>query len=385
MYMKKKIIILSTFIVIALFISFFCMHYTNNSYSLPLEDNIIRTNNIDEVIKYSSNNKEDNFVSVNTETGDTSSGDFEDLEGGSTFEEVISDADTKEEKKEKVVEYLADSEFYAINGEAKNKIDVVAIYSNKRIRVNTTRKNIDTYGATGGVFFDDYYILTYDTPETTKNAYEKLKIKYGEENVILDIPVKVSSAKGWGTSLMSFDTKMLEIGSSSNKVTVAVLDTGINANHEIFKNHTILPGKNFVNPGLSPRDNNGHGTAVSGIIAESTGSNVTILPIKVLYAKGGGSILDVLLCLDYANSQNAKIANMSLGINLYRSDYSRIYSNNAIYDTVKSIDEQIADFHMIMICASGNENSNADLVYSYPAVSEHTISVGSIDKNKKVS
>ena len=48
-------------------------------------------------------------------------------------------------------------------------------------------------------------------------------------------------------------------------VVVAVLDTGLDLNHPEFAGR-ITRGTNFITPGGSPQDDNGHGTHVSGII-----------------------------------------------------------------------------------------------------------------------
>ena len=89
-----------------------------------------------------------------------------------------------------------------------------------------------------------------------------------------------------------------------------------------------------------------------------------------------------MLGVDYANQQNAKISNLSLAVNLYSSSYEKLYNADVIYDTVNSMDNQFKDLSTIMVCASGNENLNADVVYSFPAVSAHTISVGSINQSE---
>ncbi|MGC4047186.1 MAG: S8 family serine peptidase [Armatimonas sp.] len=75
-------------------------------------------------------------------------------------------------------------------------------------------------------------------------------------------------------------------------VTVAVLDTGVAAQHPDLSGK-LLPGYNALNPGATPDDasdgtlNNvvGHGTMVSGVIAQIA-PEARILPVRVLNGDG---------------------------------------------------------------------------------------------------
>ena len=374
-------------LIFVLTVAIFAIDHIKDSYSLPSDNtSIIKTNNIDDFAKYSSPSEDTSFYTVDTSNGKVSNGSFEDLAKGEDFETVVQGADTLKEQKEEVIDYLVDSKLYAVKDETKsNKIDVIAIYSNKRVRVKTNKKIKNDYGAKNGIFYKDSYIFSYVTDEDTKYAYENFREEFGKDNVMLDLPVKASAARGWGTSFMKFEDQISSIGTSTNKVIVAVLDTGINKNHNVFNGHTILNGKNIVTGGTM-YDDNGHGTAVSGIIAESTSAeNVSILPIKVLDNVGTGSLLDILVGLDYANEQHAKVANMSFAVNLYKMNYARAFDGTSIYDTINNMEEQMKDFSLLMVSASGNESVNADIVYSYPSCSSNTISVGSINQNENIS
>ena len=87
---------------------------------------------------------------------------------------------------------------------------------------------------------------------------------------------------------------------NNSSITVAVLDTGINSSHEAFSitgtadklsfNHAY----DYVNDDSDVSDDNGHGTAVAGVVAESTSNNIKILPVKVMDANGDGYFSDML-------------------------------------------------------------------------------------------
>ena len=134
--------------------------------------------------------------------------------------------------------------------------------------------------------------------------------------------------------------KLLTKGSP--QVVVAVLDTGINLNHQELAGK-LVHAADFVNmEGLDttgfigdttdnddvPEDEVGHGTHVSGIIAarginmnEGVAPNCKIMPVRVLATMkdgnryvGAGIIDNINSGIKYAVDQGADIINMSLGI-----------------------------------------------------------------------
>src|SRR5215213_3700966 len=104
-------------------------------------------------------------------------------------------------------------------------------------------------------------------------------------------------------------------------VIVAVLDTGLDLSHPEFAGR-ITGGTNFVNPGQSAQDDNGHGTHVSGLIGAS-GNNgtggaglawrATIMPVKVADSGGNLTSANWINGLAYAAENGARVVNMSFG------------------------------------------------------------------------
>ncbi len=122
----------------------------------------------------------------------------------------------------------------------------------------------------------------------------------------------------------------------SSTVKVAVIDTGVayenydddkDGFYEYLKapdlaNTRFAEGYDFVNGDKHANDDYGHGTHVTGTIAQSTNNaygvagvapNVTIIPIKVLSAGGWGTEEWIANGIYYATYAGARIINMSLG------------------------------------------------------------------------
>jgi subtilisin family serine protease len=107
---------------------------------------------------------------------------------------------------------------------------------------------------------------------------------------------------------------------TGNGVKVAVIDTGIDLCHpDLAANY--LAGINYVSSGQPPKDDNGHGTHVAGIIAAAqdgsgvvgVAPNAKLLVAKALDANGSGSLSTVVTAIDWAVTQGAHVINLSLG------------------------------------------------------------------------
>ena len=112
-------------------------------------------------------------------------------------------------------------------------------------------------------------------------------------------------------------------------VTVAILDTG--AAYEDYAEYRLAPdledtsfvtGYDFVNKDEHPNDDNGHGTHIAGVIAQSTNNGIgvagiayqaTLMPIKVMDKNNRGSYADIASGIYYALEHGASVINLSLG------------------------------------------------------------------------
>lgn len=191
----------------------------------------------------------------------------------------------------------------------------------------------------------------------------------------------------------------------SDNLVVAVIDTGIDYNHEdLFGKIWINSGEicnngkdddrngyvddcfgwNFAKNNNNPMDDHGHGTHCAGVIGATTNNNlgisgilwnVKIMALKFLNSDGsGGTVADVVSALNYAVKMGAKIVNASYGSSTY---------SQAEYDSIASANEK----GVLFIAAAGNDAENNDLSPSYPCNYglANIISVSASDQNDNIA
>ncbi len=164
----------------------------------------------------------------------------------------------------------------------------------------------------------------------------------------------------------------------TSEVIIAVLDTGIDTDHEDFSGRIDSRGKDFVNGDNNPEDDFGHGTAVSGVLGAVTNNgkgvagvdwNAKILPIKVLDNAGRGFMSDILDGIQYANALGVDVMNMSFG--QYSDDEDLMRDCQDAYDN-----------GIVLIAAAGNGNVDWP---AYPAYYSFVMAVAAVDSADKRS
>jgi subtilisin family serine protease len=161
-------------------------------------------------------------------------------------------------------------------------------------------------------------------------------------------------------------------------VAVAIVDTGVQANHPDFGIGQVLPGQVFLNqqPGVpgGQTDDFGHGTHVAGIVGAKANNGagvhgaapgVQILPVKVLDNTGSGFNSDVAKGIQWAADHGAGVINLSLG------------------GPVGSSAEQLAIQNAravgaVVVAAAGNECQSGNDA-QYPGAFPEVIAVGATE------
>jgi subtilisin family serine protease len=118
---------------------------------------------------------------------------------------------------------------------------------------------------------------------------------------------------------ISWDAAFGSVNPSGSSV-LAVLDTGVDANHSDLSD-LVLPGYSVFEGGDAQTDPNGHGTSMAGIAAARTDNGagvagvaydgVSILPVQVLGADGTGQDSDIISGVVWATDQGADVILMS--------------------------------------------------------------------------
>ena len=168
----------------------------------------------------------------------------------------------------------------------------------------------------------------------------------------------------WGQKRMGLDTEIRDI-----KIKVAVLDSGIQQEHEDLKGK-IVKSYNALEPTTPVEDEYGHGTNIAGIITANdneTGivgisQNVEIYDIKVLDKNGVGKLENVVDGLKWASNQDVDIINISFGF---------IKNYPELKDQINALLER----NIVVVASAGN---NVGLQSDYPARYKQVISVGSM-------
>ena len=123
----------------------------------------------------------------------------------------------------------------------------------------------------------------------------------------------------WGPRAVGLPSVWASAG-ATRKVVVAVVDTGVDATQRDLSG-VVLPGWNVLTGTADAADDNGHGTAVAGVIAARAGNaigvagycrNCTILPVKVLDSNGHGPSTTIAAGIDWAVDHGANVVNLSL-------------------------------------------------------------------------
>ncbi|MFF8368280.1 S8 family serine peptidase [Streptomyces lydicus] len=181
-------------------------------------------------------------------------------------------------------------------------------------------------------------------------------------------------------ALDAFNPQKVWKESTGKNVIVAVIDTGVNADHVDLKGN-VLPGKSFdVGGGTAdhPTDDD-HGTAMAALIAgHGHGPNhadgimglapdAKILPVKKGEQIGGnGTSLDGPI--RYAVDHGAKVINMSI-VTPRLNDQEKEAINYAVKKDV------------LVVGGSGNDGSSKPL---YPAAAPGVLAVGAVAKDGQV-
>lgn len=235
-------------------------------------------------------------------------------------------------------------------------------YQTCRLLVSTKKNNIDTQNAVASVRDEenDITILQFDNETDTieaKDYYSNLNYAVEQDSILSINNTDIVNESGlWleskGSHRSENDSEYIYIDDMNDylstqkldDIIVAVVDTGVCSTHPDLQDRVICADVNFSDSQQeNSEDDEGHGTHVSGIIADNTLDNVKILAVKAMDSEGEGTTYQIVQAMEYAVKQGAKVINLSLGM------YGK---SELMINTVKSL----WDKNVTVVCAAGNES-----------------------------
>ena len=210
-------------------------------------------------------------------------------------------------------------------------------------------------------------------------------VEYAEPNYVVTVADEGTTAAvavndpqtGGQYSLNRMRVRDAWARSTGGSNVVAVLDTGVQAGHKDLSGR-VLSGYDFVSPGTSAADDNGHGTWVAGIIAAKANDSYgiagiswsdKILPVKIMNSSGTGSTSNLTSGIVWSANQGADVINMSVG----GFPYSKAVEDAVNYAWSKGA---------VLVGAAGNNNRRENF---YPASYANVISVSATQVDDEFS
>lgn len=237
--------------------------------------------------------------------------------------------------------------------------------------------DLDGLGAQTVLSRASLHVLQFDSREEVQAAVGRLNAQAGV-TAALDRVWSASAANraAGGTGSWGADYSGLRAyaefyrGTYTNRITVAVLDTGIDFDHPFLSGH-VDKSRSVNLSGTSNRldDVNGHGTHCAGIVLDGVGdAPVTLVSVKTQGDDefGTGSDASLAAGLLYSMEQGFDVLNLSLG-----GGHSPVV-DAAVRDCLKS--------GCVVVASSGNDGTPVDPEEHCPAHIGEIVVVGSCDQ-----
>jgi subtilisin family serine protease len=202
-------------------------------------------------------------------------------------------------------------------------------------------------------------------------------------------------------------TSAWAVTTGSDKVVVAVLDSGVDYTHPDLENNIWTRPENIKeyqdrnlgeiddangydaldNDG-DPMDENGHGTHCAGIIGAEGGNNegiagvnwtVQIMPLRFMDANGSGTTKDAIEAINYVIDRKKAGVN----VRIISASWGSTQKSRALEDVIR----KAGDAGILFVAASGNASVDADRQPHFPSSYNlpNIISVAALDRNDKLT
>ncbi len=188
------------------------------------------------------------------------------------------------------------------------------------------------------------------------------------------VPDDQFADKQWALKSIQIDS-LWQLTTGSQDILVAILDTGIDKNHEDLDGQ-IEAEANFTDS-PTPDDIHGHGTHIAGIIAaKDNGIGIAglapgcrLLNVKVADDRGRCQVSDLVEGIIWAVDYGANVINISIEIR---------ESSSELEDAI----EYAWKRGVVVVAAAGNSGSQTPV---YPAFYDNSIAVAAIKEDKSLA
>lgn len=247
---------------------------------------------------------------------------------------------------------------------------------------NTTSAYADNYLQSNNIIMLEHlqnlgqlYVTQSDSVPPPDN-----RIDYIVENDLTKItlmsndcsPIQTDNDENWWKlstiNITNFESPTITHCKNITPVNVYVMDSGLAADHEEFVGVNV---ENVFSYDGTFNDDNGHGTAISSLIAGKTLSlsNANLKVVKIL-----GSTPTYLI--DLLRALNAIIGSAKTSDAISIVNMSWIIPKFTFFE--KQVEKLFAN-NILVVCAAGNSNMDVEMVS--PASMENALCVGAYDEN----
>ena len=197
------------------------------------------------------------------------------------------------------------------------------------------------------------------------------------------------------------------VSTGTDKVVVAVLDSGVDYTHEdLASNMWVRPGSmapyqdnelgtiddvngyNAIDSASDPMDDNGHGTHCAGIIGAEGENNlgiagvnwkVQIMPLKFMNAGGFGTTKDAIEAINYVIDRKKAGVN----VRIISASWGSTQKSRALGEVIRKAYEN----DILFVAAAGNASTNNDRSPHYPSSYDvpNVVSVAALDRHDQLA
>ncbi|MCK5038480.1 MAG: S8 family serine peptidase [Thermoplasmata archaeon] len=193
----------------------------------------------------------------------------------------------------------------------------------------------------------------------------------------------------WACDITQVD-EMNAFGYHGEGIVIGIVDSGIDTGHPDILEDSVLHWKDLVNERSEPYDDEGHGTAMAGIMIangdlKGIAREAKLIVVKAIDADGLGDPANVVAGIEFCMDPNgdgdlsdgADIISLSLG----GAGSKRFWDT----DEVSQAARYAAENGIFVIASAGNDGLSDDGDVESPATEELVIAVGAIDSSLSIA